>query len=92
MPNKSDVVAEELRELAQDLKNVLVAVTSDPKEQARKERRWRLLYGVLSAGGALAARRVAAKAWGVLTGEQPPAKGAAAASGSAPRRAEARQA
>src|SRR5919199_1887046 len=69
MAKKSNAVAEELRVLADDLKDLFETLTSDPKERARKERRWRVLYGVASAVFALAARRVATKAWAVLTGE-----------------------
>jgi hypothetical protein len=75
VPEKREVVAEQLRELADDLKQLLVAVKSDPKEQARKERRWRILYGALGAVATVFARRAAAKAWGVLTGELPPGRG-----------------
>jgi hypothetical protein len=72
---KTEAIGDELHALADSLKQLLVTLTSDPKEQARKERRWRILYGAFSALGAVAARRVAAKAWGVLTGELPPGKG-----------------
>jgi hypothetical protein len=76
MPKKRDVAAEELSNLTSDLKSLVTSVTSDPAELARKQRRWRLLYGGLSAVAALLARRLAAKTWGILTGELPPAKGA----------------
>jgi hypothetical protein len=72
MANKRNVVAEELRSLAQDLKERLAALTTDPKEQAKKQRRWRILYGLSTAIFTLAARRLAARAWAILTGEQPP--------------------
>jgi hypothetical protein len=72
MANKRNVVAEELRSLAQDLKERLAALTTDPKEHAKKQRRWRILYGLSTAVFTLAARRLAARAWAILTGEQPP--------------------
>jgi membrane protein len=72
MPKKRHLAAEELSTLTGDLRRLLTTLTSDPEEQARKERNWRLLYGGLAAGSALAARRLAAKTWGVLTGEAPP--------------------
>ncbi len=72
MQSKREATAEELRTLTGDLRNLVTTVTTDPKAQARKERRWRLLYGGLSAVGALVARRFAGKAWFVLTGEHPP--------------------
>lgn len=66
-----EAVAEDLRALADDLK----AFVQDPKKRASKERRWRVLYGVLALGFTMASRRLAARAWAILTGEQPPAKG-----------------
>jgi hypothetical protein len=74
MPKKRHLAAEELSTLTGDLRRLLTTLTSDPEEQARKERNWRLLYGGLSAVSALLARRLATKTWGILTGEQPPAK------------------
>jgi hypothetical protein len=74
MPRKRDAAVEDLQAIAGDLKSLVETLTSDPKEQARKERNWKLLYGGLSAGFALVARRLATKSWGVLTGERPPAK------------------
>jgi hypothetical protein len=73
--SKREATVEELQSLASDLRSLLTTLTSDPQEQERRERRWRLLYGALSAVFALGARRVATKSWGVLTGEQPPKKG-----------------
>lgn len=35
---------------------------------------WSGLYAVLSAGAAVAARRMASRIWRLATGEQPPAK------------------
>lgn len=74
MAGKRQAVLDELETLRQDAKDLLVTLKSDPKEQARKERRWRILYGALAALATVATRQVAAKAWGVLTGELPPAK------------------
>ena len=66
-----EAVAGDLRALADDLR----AFVQDPRERARKERRWRMLYGVLALGFTVASRRLATKAWAILTGEQPPTKG-----------------
>ena len=74
MPDRRESIAEELRALATDLKSLVETATTDPKERARKERRWRVLYGALGVASTLAARRAAAKAWGILTGEAPPGK------------------
>jgi hypothetical protein len=73
MPKRRDVVREQLEALTVDLEGLWVAVTADPKKEARKERIWTLFAGVLSAAAAMAARRTTAKAWTVLTGEPPPA-------------------
>jgi hypothetical protein len=67
-------VADDLRALADDLK----ALLEDPKKRKRKERRWDALYGGIAIVTTLVGRRLAAKAWGILTGEPPPIKGAAA--------------
>ena len=46
----------------------------DPKAQRNKRLLWGALQSVIGAAFTLGARRVGAKAWGVLTGEQPPSK------------------
>jgi hypothetical protein len=76
MTDRREAMTEDLRALAGDLQSLLDSATTDPKERRRKELRWRVLYGALAALTALAARRAATKAWAILTGEQPPAKGA----------------
>jgi hypothetical protein len=76
MSDRREAVAEDLRSLAADLKSLLESATTDPKERRKKERQWRALYGALGILTSLAARRAAARAWSVLTGEQPPIKGA----------------
>ena len=74
MPTKTAAVREELTQLRDDLKTLAAVIAEDPKERARKERAWKLLYGGLSAGFALAGRRFAARLWWVLTGRTPPTK------------------
>ena len=89
MADKNEAIANQLGELKQDLHDLLVTLTGDPKEQQRRERRWTVLYGALSAGATLAARQVAAKAYMRLTGEEPPTKAQPkgnGAAGPAPRR------
>jgi hypothetical protein len=66
------VVGEQLDELRTDLEALWVAVTRDPKKEARKERVWMLLTAGLGAVAALGARQVATRVWVVLTGESPP--------------------
>jgi hypothetical protein len=77
LPKRHDVVREQLGELRKDLEALWVALSADPKKQARRERAWSLFSGILIAAATMAARRSTAKAWGVLTGEQPPTKGPA---------------
>jgi hypothetical protein len=72
MPKRYDVVRDQLDELRKDLEALWVALSADPKKQARRERAWSLFSGVLMAAATMAARRSTAKAWAVLTGEQPP--------------------
>jgi hypothetical protein len=72
MPKRRDVVLEQLGELKVDLQALWVALTADPKKEARKERAWTILAGILGAAATMAARRTTAKAWATLTGEPPP--------------------
>lgn len=72
MPKRHEVVREQLGELRRDLDALWVALSTDPKKQARRERAWSLFAGILAAAATMAARRSTAKAWTVLTGEQPP--------------------
>ena len=60
-------VGEEIREKAW-------TVGRDAKTEKRKRLAWGALQGALGALAAIGARRVGARAWGVLTGEQPPTK------------------
>ncbi len=85
MTDRRDAIAEDLRSLATDLKSLVDSATTDPKERRKKERQWRALYGALSILTALAARQAANRAWAILTGEQPPAKGGGQVRSSAPR-------
>src|SRR2546423_14973275 len=72
MAKRKDVVAEQLHQLADDLDELWKALTRDPAAEKRKERGWTLLVGALGAGATMASRRLVAKLWTVLTGEQPP--------------------
>jgi hypothetical protein len=49
-------------------------VGRDAKVEKRKRLAWGLLQGALGAVATIGARRAVSRAWGVLTGEQPPAK------------------
>jgi len=72
MPKRKDVVAEQLHELADDLEDLWKALTRDPAVEKRKERIWTLLTGALGVAATMGSRRVIAKLWPILTGEQPP--------------------
>ena len=71
---KRDALAENLNALASDFKGLLETLVHDPKEQARKERRWRALLAITGVIYTIGARRAAAKTWSILTGELPPAR------------------
>ena len=49
-------------------------VGRDAKTEKRKRLAWGLVQGVVGAVFTLGARRVGARVWSVLTGEQPPTK------------------
>ena len=72
MPNRREVVTEQLEELRTDLDALWVALTHDPKKEARKERVWTIFAGILGAVAGMAAKKVALRTWDILTGEQPP--------------------
>ena len=72
MPTRTDVVEERIRDLGQDLNGLLAALTRDPKRQTWNERFWRALSKAAVVVATMAARRMARKAWRVLTGEPPP--------------------
>jgi hypothetical protein len=73
MADRREAVADNLRALGGDLKSLLESATTDPKSRRRKELKWRALYGGIAIVTSIAARRLATKAWTILTGEQPPA-------------------
>jgi hypothetical protein len=72
VPTRSDVINEQLDALGQDLNQLWVALTTDPQKQARKQRAWSVVSGILGAAATMIARRGASRAWALLTGEQPP--------------------
>jgi hypothetical protein len=72
MSKRTEVMAEQLHELAADLEGLWIAATHDPKKEARRERVWTVFSGALAAIAALGARRAVIKLWPILTGEEPP--------------------
>jgi hypothetical protein len=77
MSKRRDLVAEQLRALADDLEELWKAATRDPAAEKRKERLWMLLTGALGAASTMASRRALAKLWPILTGEPVPSTGPA---------------
>ena len=49
-------------------------VGRDQKAERKKRLAWGVLQGAIGAVFTLGARRIGAKAWGVLTGERPPTR------------------
>ena len=74
MPNRRDLVVEQLQALADDLEELWKAATRDPAAERRKERAWVLLTGALGALATIVSRRAVAKLWPILTGEPPPVR------------------
>ena len=72
MSKRTDLVAQQLHELAADLEGLWIAATHDPKKEARRERAWMVFSGALATVAAGAARRAVSKIWPILTGEEPP--------------------
>jgi hypothetical protein len=72
MANRRDLVAEQLRALADDLEGLWKAATRDPAAEQRKQRGWVLLTAALGALATMASRKAVAKLWPILTGEAPP--------------------
>jgi hypothetical protein len=72
MPRRRQLVAEQLRTLADDLESLWRVATHDPKQEARRRRAWLILSGALTAAATMASRQALAKLWPILTGETPP--------------------
>lgn len=70
-------VRQAVARLGEEIQELAWTVGRDPKEEARLRRRWSMLEGALGAVATIAARQLAARAWGVLTGEVPPNRRAA---------------
>jgi hypothetical protein len=52
----------------------LVELDAGEKPGVLRKLTWTALYAGLGAGATIAARRVAARVWRVITGEEPPTK------------------
>ncbi len=69
---RRDLVAQQLRVLADDLEELWKAATRDPAAERRKQRGWILLTGALGAASTMASRKLMSKLWPILTGEPVP--------------------
>jgi hypothetical protein len=69
-----DRVRSAIARVGEGLSEKAWTVGRDAKAEQRKRLAWGVVQGAVGAVFALGARRVGAKAWGVLTGEQPPTK------------------
>jgi hypothetical protein len=69
-----DRVRSAIATVGEEITEAAWKVGRDPKTERRKRIQWGILQGAIGAVFTLGARRVGAKAWGVLTGEQPPTK------------------
>jgi hypothetical protein len=69
---RRELVAQQLRVLADDLEELWKAATRDPAAERRKQRGWILLTGALGAASTMASRKVMTKLWPILTGEPVP--------------------
>jgi hypothetical protein len=69
---RRELVAQQLRVLADDLEQLWKVATRDPAAERRKQRGWILLTGALGAASTMASRKVMTKLWPILTGEPVP--------------------
>lgn len=60
--------------LGEEIAEKAWTVGRDEKAERKKRLAWGVVQGSIGAVFTLVARRLGAKAWGVLTGEQPPAR------------------
>ena len=76
MPKTSTTIRKAVSTVGEKVTELAWTVGRDPREERREKRRWSLLETTVSAAFALVARRLAFRAWDVLTGEAPPIAGA----------------
>lgn len=69
-----DKVRSAIARVGEELAEKAWTVGRDPKAERKKRLAWGALQGALGAAATLGARRLGAKAWGILTGETPPTK------------------
>jgi hypothetical protein len=69
-----DKVRSAIARVGEELAEKAWTVGRDPKAERKKRIAWGVLQGAIGAAATLGARRLGAKAWGILTGETPPTK------------------
>ena len=74
MPTAENTVRKKFAELGEELQTRAWTIGRDRRSEAWTRRRWAALEGLFTIAFSLVARRAAARAWGVLTGELPPAR------------------
>jgi hypothetical protein len=67
-------IREGIARVGEEIAEKAWTVGRDEKVERRKRIAWGILQGSIGAVFTLAARRLGAKTWGVLTGELPPAR------------------
>jgi hypothetical protein len=69
-----DKVRSAIARVGEELSEKAWTVGRDRKTERRKRLAWGILQGALGAAATIAGRRLGSRIWGILTGEQPPAK------------------
>jgi len=69
-----DRVRSAIARAGEELSERAWTVGRDTKTVKRKRLAWGIVQGIVGAAFTIGARRLGAKAWGVLTGERPPTK------------------
>lgn len=69
-----DAIRSGIARLGEEIAEKAWTVGRDDRAERRKRIVWGVVQGSVGAVFTLAARRVGAKAWGVLTGERPPVR------------------
>lgn len=72
MASASNTIRRAVAAAGEKVSEVAWTVGRDPRRERRLRRRWGLVQTATSVAFTLAARRLAAAAWRVLTGETPP--------------------
>jgi hypothetical protein len=69
-----DRVRRSIARVGEEISEKAWTIGRDPAAERRKRLQWTVLQGAVGALFTLGARRLGTKVWGVLAGEQPPAK------------------